>query len=136
MAHDLSTSQPVPEPDLQVIISSGTDNVQQVVLGFSAALAAAQMGTNVTVVFTMLGAHWASDSVGLDKPVPGFPSIAELKEMLIESAVTLEACSTCIENYCLAPIGADGKRILPSPITRVGLGLIASRMPSVNTVVF
>lgn len=132
----MDSSRPAADPDLQVIIASGTNNVQQVVLGFSAALAAAQMGTNVTVVFTMLGAHWASDSVGHDKPVPGFPSIAELKEMLIESAVTLEACSTCIENYCLAPMGADGKRVLPSPITRVGLGLIASRMPSVNTVVF
>jgi predicted peroxiredoxin len=132
----MDSSRPAADPDLQVIIASGTNNVQQVVLGFSAALAAAQMGTNVTVVFTMLGAHWASDSVGHDKPVPGFPSIAELKEMLIESAVTLEACSTCIENYCQAPVGADGKRVLPSPITRVGLGLIASRMPSVNTVVF
>jgi predicted peroxiredoxin len=124
------------EPDLQIIISSGTGNVHQVVLGFSAALAAAQMGTNVTIVFSMLGAHWASDSVGHDNPVPGFPSIAELKDLLVESGVTLEACSTCIENYCPVPLGQDGKRILPSDITRVGLGLIASRMATVNTVVF
>ena len=124
------------EPDLQIIISSGTGNVHQVVLGFSAALAAAQMGTNVTIVFSMLGAHWASDSVGHDNPVPGFPSIAELKDLLVESGVTLEACSTCIENYCPVPVGTDGKRILPKDITRVGLGLIASRMATVNTVVF
>jgi predicted peroxiredoxin len=130
-------ASPTPqEPDLQIIISSGTGNVHQVVLGFSAALAAAQMGTNVTMVFSMLGAHWASDSVGHDNPVPGFPSIAELKDLLVESGVTLEACSTCIENYCPAPLGQDGKRILPSDITRVGLGLIASRMATVNTVVF
>ena len=128
-----STAQ---EPDLHIIISSGTSNVHQVVLGFSAALAAAQMGTQVTVVFSMLGAHWASDSVGHDNPVPGFPSIAELKSLLTESGVTLEACSTCIENYCPVPIGTDGKRILPAEITRVGLGLIASRMATVNTVVF
>jgi hypothetical protein len=68
--------------------------------------------------------------------VPGFPSIAELKDLLAESGVTLEACSTCIENYCPVPLGTDGKRILPAQITRVGLGLIASRMASVNTVVF
>lgn len=124
------------EPDLQIIISSGTGNVHQVVLGFSSALAAAQMGSSVTVVFSMLGAHWVSDSVGHDNPVPGFPSIAELKELLIESGVTLEACSTCIENYCPVPLGPDGKRILPDSVTRVGLGLIASRMATVNTVVF
>ena len=124
------------EHDLQIIISSGTGNVHQVVLGFSAALAAAQMGTQVTVVFSMLGAHWASDTVGHDNPVPGFPSIAELKALLTESGVTLEACSTCIENYCPVPLGTDGKRVLPSNITRVGLGLIASRMATVNTVVF
>lgn len=124
------------EPDLQIIISSGTGNVHQVVLGFSSALTAAQMGSSVTVVFSMLGAHWVSDSVGHDNPVPGFPSIAELKELLIESGVTLEACSTCIENYCPAPLGLDGKRILPDSVTRVGLGLIASRMATVNTVVF
>ncbi|MFM2223145.1 MAG: DsrE/DsrF-like family [Armatimonadota bacterium] len=130
-------ASPTPqEPDLQIIISSGTGNVHQVVLGFSAALAAAQMGTNVTIVFSMLGAHWASDSVGHDNPVPGFPSIAELKSLLVESGVTLEACSTCIENYCPVPLGQDGKRILPPDITRVGLGLIASRMATVNTVVF
>ena len=130
---ELLTAQ---EPDLQIIISSGTANVHQVVLGFSAALADAQMGTQVTVVFSMLGAHWASDTVGHDNTVPGFPSIAELKELLAESGVTLEACSTCIENYCPVPLGTDGKRILPAQITRVGLGLIASRMASVNTVVF
>jgi predicted peroxiredoxin len=130
-------ASPTPqEPDLQIIISSGTGNVHQVVLGFSAALAAAQMGTNVTIVFSMLGAHWASDSVGHDNPVPGFPSIAELKDLLVESGVILEACSTCIENYCPVPLGQDGKRILPPDITRVGLGLIASRMATVNTVVF
>jgi predicted peroxiredoxin len=129
----LTTTQ---EPDLQIIISSGTGNVHQVVLGFSAALAAAQMGTQVTVVFSMLGAHWVSDSVGHDNPVPGFPSVSELKDLLIESGVTLEACSTCIENYCPVPVGPDGKRILPKDITRVGLGLIASRMATVNTVVF
>ena len=128
-----STTQ---EPDLQIIIASGTGNVHQVVLGFSAALAAAQMGTNVTVVFSLLGAHWASDSVGHDNPVPGFPSIAELKDLLTESGVILEACSTCIENYCPVPLGEDGKRVLPAAITRVGLGLIASRMATVNTVVF
>jgi hypothetical protein len=94
------------------------------------------MGTNVTIVFSMLGAHWASDSVGHDNPVPGFPSIAELKDLLVESGVALEACSTCIENYCPVPLGIDGKRILPPDITRVGLGLIASRMATVNTVVF
>jgi len=130
-------ASPTPqEPDLQIIISSGTGNVHQVVLGFSAALAAAQMGTNVTIVFSMLGAHWASDTVGHDNPVPGFPSIAELKILLVESGVCLEACSTCIDNYCPVPLGQDGKRILPSGITRVGLGLIASRMATVNTVVF
>ena len=62
----MDESSTVQEPDLQIIISSGTANVHQVVLGFSAALAAAQMGTQVTVVFSMLGAHWASDTVGHD----------------------------------------------------------------------
>ena len=132
----MDASTTTQEPDLQIIIASGTGNVHQVVLGFSAALAAAQMGTQVTVVFSMLGAHWVSDSVGHDNPVPGFPSVSELKDLLIESGVTLEACSSCIENYCPVPVGPDGKRILPKDITRVGLGLIASRMATVNTVVF
>jgi predicted peroxiredoxin len=132
----MDASTTTQEPDLQIIIASGTGNVHQVVLGFSAALAAAQMGTSVTIVFSMLGAHWVSDSVGHDNPVPGFPSVSELKDLLIESGVTLEACSTCIENYCPVPVGPDGKRILPKDITRVGLGLIASRMATVNTVVF
>lgn len=120
--------------DIQFVVASGPSEVQRAVFAFAAALAASEMGSKVVVALTMLGAHWASDSVGSDNPVPGFPSIQEMMEMIREGGGRIEACSSCIENYCPAPKGEDGKRILANNITRVGLGLIASRMSNVQTI--
>jgi len=132
----MPSPDPTTEPDLQVIIASGPAQVQHAILGLSAALAAAEMGNRVVVVLSMMGAHWAHDEQGIDRPVPGFGSIRELIDQLQESGALLEACSACVENYCPSPVGSDGKRQLPEPFRRIGLGLIASRMTTVPTVTF
>jgi predicted peroxiredoxin len=121
------------EYDLQFIVASGPRDVQRAVFAFAAALAAAHSGSRVVVALTMQGAHWAADSEGKEAMVHGFPPVAELIEMVQEAGAKVEACSTCIENYCPAPVGEDGLKVLGYGITRVGLGLIAMRMTHIPT---
>ena len=122
--------------DLQILVCSGPEDVQRAVLGFASALAAVASGSHVVVALSMHGAHWAADSEGREEGVHGFPPIHDLIEQIAEAGGRLEACATCIENYCPSPVGPDGLKILRAPFVRVGLGIIAMRMAATRTVLF
>lgn len=122
--------------DLQILVCSGPEQIQRAVLGFASALAAASSGSNVILALSMHGAHWAAASEGHEVGVPGFPPIAELIVHLAEAGARLQACTTCIENYCPSAVGPDGLKVLRPPFERVGLGIIAMRMASARTVLF
>lgn len=119
---------------LQVVILSGATEVQRAVFGFASALAAASSGARVHVVLSMHGAHWAAETTGDELSVPEFASIGELIERIQEIGGVVEACSTCVDNYCPSPRGPDGLKQLRAGIVRIGLGLVAIRMSDMPTV--
>lgn len=122
------------ETELQVVIASGPTELQRATFGLAAALAAVSSGTDVHVVFTMHGAHWASPHAGDSGGVPEFPTIAQLIEDIQEAGGTVQACSTCVDNYCPSIEGNDGRKQLRKGIERVGLGLVAIRMAEMRTI--
>ncbi len=119
--------------DLQFVIASGPSQVERAVFGFAAALAAAHSGSRVVIALTMHGAFWAADTSGREESVHGFPPIAEIIEMLQEAGAKVEACATCVDNFCPCPTGVDGLKQLGFGIERVGLGVIAMRMADIPT---
>lgn len=121
--------------ELQVIILAGPEAAQRAIFGFSTALAAAASGVAVRVVLSMHGAFWGAETTGNAVTIPDFPPVCELIEQLLELDVPIEACSTCVDNFCPSAIDGDGRRVLRRGIDRVGLGLVAMRMAGANTVV-
>lgn len=119
--------------NLQLIIASGPTDPERATFGFASALAAVHSGSRVVVALTMHGAHWAADSSGREVVVNGFPPIADLIEMIQEAGGKVEACTTCIENFCPSPVGPNGLKSLGFGIERVGLGVIAMRMSETQT---
>ncbi len=123
------------EQEVQVVILSGPESAERAIFGFSTALAAAASGVSVRVVLSMYGAYWAAESTGEAVSITDFPPIAELLEQLRELNVPLEACSTCIENYCPSAFDDSGLRLLRPGVERVGLGIVSMRMACGNTIV-
>ena len=124
------------ELGLQIILCSGLEAPHRAVFAFMAALSAAASGLRVSLVLTMSGACWASTAIGNDPLLPGYPSPAEYLENLQELGGLVEGCSTCVENFCPAPLGEDGLKVLRPGISRVGLTEVTLRMPKVRTVSF
>lgn len=119
--------------DLQFIVASGPESPERATFAFAAALAAAHSGSKVAIALTMRGAHWAGPESGKDELVHGFHPIAELIEMIQEAGGVVEACSTCVDNFCPSRVGADGLKELGHGIIRVGLGVISMRMADTPT---
>ena len=119
--------------DVQFVIASGPTQGERAVFGFAAALAAAHSGSRVAVALTMHGAFWAAETSGTEETVHGFPPIAELIAMIQEAGGKVEACATCVDNYCPCPLNADGTKQLGYGIERVGLGVIALRLSDIPT---
>ena len=123
------------ERAVQIIILAGPAAPERAVFGFASALAAAASGVEVRVVLSMHGAYWAAETTGQAVSIMDFPPIAELIEQLLELKTPIEACSTCIDNFCPSPYDGRGLRLLRKGIDRVGLGLVAMRMASASTIV-
>ncbi len=122
--------------DLQILISTGASAPEKVVLGLASALAAVHSELKTCVVLAMRGAEWAAESVGNEAEVPGYPPIAELIEGVQEAGGSVLGCSSCIDQYCPAPTGDDGLKVLREGIGRVGLSEVTLRMVQVPTVTF
>ncbi len=123
------------DPELQIVVLSGPEDVQRATFGLASALAAGSSGIDVAIVLSMRGAYWAAPDANQGSSVPEFPTVDTLMEELAALKVPILACSTCVDNYCPSPINGDGRRTLRPGIQRVGLGLVAIRMASARTIV-
>ena len=122
--------------ELQVVVTCGVDHVERAVLGFATALSAAAHDIPVVLVLAMLGARWAAESEGNEPLVPGYPPIAELIALIDDAGGVVQGCSSCVDQYCPAPVGEDGQKILRKGVTRVGLSVMTERMVDTSTVTF
>ncbi len=123
------------DPELQIVVVSGPEDIQRATFGFASALAAGSSGIDVAIVLSMRGAYWAAPHASQGSSVPEFPDVETLLQELAELEVPVLACSTCVDNYCPSPTGGDGLRTLRKGIQRIGLGLVAIRMASARTIV-
>ncbi|MBF0289304.1 MAG: DsrE family protein [SAR324 cluster bacterium] len=120
--------------DLQIIIASGLRDIHRAVLGFATALASAVSDVKVIVFLTMEGAVWADENEGNTVQVEGFETISKYISLLQEANIQIEACSSCIKNFCPAMKKEDGK--MREGIILSGLSTAAIRTSEVRTVVF
>ena len=122
--------------DLQVILTSGVADIERATLGLALALTNASSGDAVVVFLTMHGASWAA-AVPPDAPeVMGFQSPSYYIGLLGEAGARIEACSSCVEHFCVSPRGPDGLRKLLDGVVYAGLSTAGARLASIPTVVF
>lgn len=123
-----------PTFDLQVIITSGLRDLPRAVLGFASALAGTASGDQVVVFLTMEGAVWAAEGEGNTVQVPGFEPIADYIRMLIDAGAQIEACSSCLDNFCLPLKQPKGK--MRDNIVLKGLSTAIFRTKETPTLTF
>ena len=118
---------------LQIIIASGPDEAPRAVLGFATAVSASVSNLKVYVFLAMGGASWAVENSDNNILVPGFSSINEYINILLENGVSIEVCSTCVNNACAASTSGNKLR---KGVEIVGLVTITSRISECETVTF
>lgn len=122
--------------DLQILIISGPGAPEKVVLGLAAALSAVHTDYAVKVVFAMRGATWCAGTEGNAQLVAGYPPIGDLIDELVEAGVDVYGCSSCIDQYCPAPLTEVGEKALRKGVGRVGLSVVTMMMTHTPTVTF
>jgi predicted peroxiredoxin len=122
--------------DLQIVIISGPAEPEKVVLGLAAALTALHSGLAVRVVFAMRGATWCAASEGNAPLVSGYPPIGDLIDEVLGEGAGVFGCSSCIDQYCPAPLGDDGHKVLRRGVDRAGLSVVTLAMTDTPTVTF
>ena len=121
---------------MQILISSGPENVERAVLGFSLAAAAVCAGTQVLLFLVMDGARWALKSEGNKVDVPGFQPISELIDAIQTGGGTIEVCSNCAQGTdCSVLQGQLRDQMRPGIVTG-GLVKVATRIGMIPTVAF
>ena len=103
---------------IQVLITSGREDVERAVLGLNTALVAASSGVDVVVFFSLLATRWTC--LGDDSP-----RVPALIELLLETGAQLECCAACLEEHCVA--GGDALPQLRHGIRPSGLAKVAQR---------
>jgi predicted peroxiredoxin len=129
-------SQSSADYGLQIIITHGTDSPSKAILGLAMALSAVASDTRVVVFFTMKGAQWVDPNVGEFKPEPNFNSSEEYIEALLDSGVTMEGCTSCVEQYCPHLRNADGHYQMREGVIFNGLSTATIRATSIPTLIF
>jgi len=121
---------------LQIIITSGKDNIHKAVLGFASAASAAASGSKVLVYLTMNGAHWASETTGNDIELEGWQPIADYIDIILELDSCVKVCTTCAKYYCPAPVDKNDNKILRKGIEMEGLASMTLRLEKVPSISF
>ena len=124
------------KPRLQVIIVSGPEAPERATLGMAAALSACHSDYETHVVLAMRGAIWAAETEGNSPLVPGYPPMGEMIALVHDAGGTVLGCSSCIHQYCPAPTGDDGQKILRKGIALIGLTQVTMNAIEVSTLTF
>lgn len=124
------------EYGLQIIITKGPENPSKAILGLAMALSAVASDTRVVVFFTMKGARWVDPDVGEFKPEPNFNGSEEYIEALLDLGVTMEGCTSCVEQYCPEIRDEDGVYHMREGVVFNGLSTATIRATYIPTLVF
>ena len=123
--------------DLQVIIVSGPEDPRKAILGLSMAASAASGGSRVLIYLVLDGARCLLTEHCSREILAGYPSIAELVEVVHESGGTIAYCPNCLDSECAPAMQsvAHVKKFChlaqPGGISTVGM-----QMTQIPTVVF
>lgn len=121
--------------DLQIIITSGTRNLESVIAGLAIALAAAIAGNKIVVFLTMEGAAFANPEEGKINTIQGFESVQRYIDLLLNENSRIEACASCVNNYCFTK-SINGKKIIRDGLHYSGLSTAAIRATRIKTLIF
>ena len=123
--------------DLQVIIVSGPEDPRKAILGLSMAASAASTGSRVLIYLVLDGARCLLTEHCSRELLNGYPSVAELVEVVHESGGTIAYCPNCLESECApemqsrAHVKAFCHLAKPGGVSMVGM-----QMTQIPTVVF
>ena len=117
--------------DLQIMITSGPEDLGRAVLGFAFALSAATSGVNVTIILTLQGKVWAEENIPAAKQsVNGFKPIGDYMDILEDSGAVVRLCSSCAKGNFTLP---DNSKNTATVSSYVGLTEVAIRTTKGNT---
>lgn len=118
---------------LQVIVTSGPEDPEKVVLALQTAMTAASSGVETSVFFTLRATQWTCAAV---RDFAGAAKVVELIDMVRDCGAVLESCSACLDKYC-ASGDARGHESLRAGIEPGGLaGLVRRATQGANTLTF
>lgn len=123
--------------DVQIILSSGPNDIKKIELGLSIALNCAGQGTEVVVFFVNEAAIFLKKDTYLSGDNK-YNLVKEYIKNLLELKVAIEICSLCLEDSCQIPgdnVFAE-QILLDSTIKVVGTALISSRLINTKTIIF
>jgi predicted peroxiredoxin len=117
--------------ELQILIASGTEDLDRAVLGFAFAVSAATSGVNVTIILVMQGKIWADkDNPSAEQAVNGFQSVRSYMNILEDNGAVFRLCSSCVEDNFTLP---DDSRYTAVVSSCVGLTEVAIKTTNSNT---
>lgn len=118
---------------LQIVIATGTEDSERVILALETALTGASSGLEVSVFFTLRATQWACSNM---TGISGGQRIDELVEMAQSAGATIEACSACLDKYCADQV-RSGLEGLKQGIRPAGLASLVRRASGgANTITF
>lgn len=122
------------EKELQIVMTAGAEDPATAVLALECALVSRGAGVSTFLFFTQRATQWTCKLAarrGLSERV------LKLLEEALASAVQVEACSACIEKFCLAGGDETVETFLRPEIRPSGLAVLVSRsVRGVSTLTF
>jgi predicted peroxiredoxin len=123
--------------DLQVLIVAGPEDPRRAILGLSMAASAASTGAKVYVYLVMGGARFLLKENCSRSLVDGYPSVAELVEVVHEGGGTIGYCPNCLDSQCTPNLpGLTEVKSFCHLAHPGGMSTFGMRMTSIPTVVF
>lgn len=123
--------------DIQIILMSGRREIEKITAGLAMALSCASSGAKVVVFLTMEAAAYANPDEGKTIVINGFDSIQKYFDLLFEQDVRIEACTSCVANFCLTDRNRKtGRKKIRKGMIYVGLSTAAIRAIHTPTLIF
>ncbi|MBL8241023.1 MAG: DsrE family protein [Bryobacterales bacterium] len=123
--------------DLQVMIVAGPEDPRRAILGLSMAASAASTGAKVNLYLVMGGARFLLKENCSRILVEGYPSVAELVEVVHDSGGTVGYCPNCLDSQCTPALpGLTEVKSFCHLAHPRGMSTFGMRMTTIPTVVF
>ncbi|MEZ6004131.1 MAG: DsrE family protein [Planctomycetota bacterium] len=110
--------------ELQIVLTAGTDNPTMAILALETAMVSVASGVKTWLFFTQRATQWTCKAA---RERGYMPRVLDLLDSGLLSGVNVEACSACIEKYCLIEGPETVQAFLRPDVEPSGLAVLVSR---------